>query len=246
MVGQWIWTARDVRLFADARVRQPALLPAVLSATVRADLSLRRGLSPAVGGVHAAVVVRLEDGVSRALEQADGAERLDRALTELVAEIRAAGVTPSEVELDYDAPVRSLAGWASVVRTLSRRSLRDYPVWITSIPAHLDDHDYGTLFRGSVRGHILQLFDTGLPALGVNVTRLGERLAAARLPFRVGIASFERGRGRTPATDHRLWARAAAEYARLPGFSGTMVFAASAPSDALERFAREPSTAGGE
>ncbi|HTQ04199.1 MAG TPA: hypothetical protein VMI54_10090 [Polyangiaceae bacterium] len=236
VLAQWIWTERDARLFEQERARRPALVPVVLSATVRPDLTLRRGLSPAVGGEHAGVVVRFEDGVAGALEtRPDVDERLNALFTELLAETRAAGVAPSEFELDFDAPVRLLPRWAHAVQRLSRGSLRGFPLWITSIPAHLETDTYASLFRGAVSGHILQLFDTGLPATHANAAWLGSRLAALGLPFRVGVAGFERGRNGVPVTDHRHWARAASTYATLPGYAGTMIFPAGAPYEAVAR-----------
>ncbi len=228
--GMWIWTRADVERFG--RQRDPHLLPGVLIATLVASpsgsLERRRGLSPArVSSSKVAVVVRLDDSIHRLWDRGDPFDAIDHALRLALAEARATGVTIDEIQLDYDAPSRRLRDWAKLVRRLAKSSLAEIPVWITSVPAHLEDPDYARLFAGAVVGHELQLFDTGLGCDPATLGTIRARLANRPLAFRVGVASFERSRNGRRTTAHECWSRAAKELAELPTYAGTWTFPAS-------------------
>jgi hypothetical protein len=246
LLGQWIWTRRDVEVFQRERAQRPNLTPAVLVATVFEDLRFRHGLDPTLAGADAAVVVRFDPRVDRVWSQSDEhiATELDANLATLIAQVRGTGVGVREVQLDYDSPERRLPRWAHVVSRLARSSLAGIPLWVTSIPSHLRHDDYGLLFRGSIEGHILQLFDTGTPCSNDAAQALRGRLQRAELPFRLGVAAFERGREGQRSTEHGCWARTAPTLTHTPGFSGAWVFAASAPYDelalSLDALAQEP------
>jgi len=236
LLGQWIWTRRDVHVFERELSHRPDLVPAVLVATVTESLRLRHGLDPLVAGSEAAVVVRFEASVDRVWSRSDDAiaRELDATLGVLLEQVRGTGLRVREVQLDYDAPERRLGRWAEVVARLARGSLRGVPLWITSIPAHVEHEEYGELFRGSIQGHILQLFDTGAPCSSESVNALRARLARHDLPFRIGVAAFERGTADRVVTEHGCWARAASDFRQLPRFAGAWVFAASAAYEAIE------------
>ena len=239
VVGEWIWTRADARGFDELSRGTPSLVPAVHVATVQRDLVAHRALSPAlVGERPVALVVRFDDSFHGAWDDGtalDVAPKLQTELRRVVDEARATGVTPTELQLDYDAPVRRLSEWSEVVQRVA--PALDVPVWVTSIPAHLSDPRYGERLRGAVAGHILQLFDTGWPCSATNVARLASRLGRAGLPYRIGVGAFERRRQGRVTTDHGCWARAAD---RFDGASrGRFVFPASVAPAAVARLLKE-------
>jgi hypothetical protein len=224
--GLWVWNRNDVAVFAREKAKRPELVPGVLIASLlgrSGELVRRRGLSPArVESDRVAAVVRIEDSVHELWDQSDVYAQLDRELTATLREARATGVEIQEIQLDYDAPARRLRDWARVVKQLARSSLAGVPLWITSIPSHLEDPDYGRSFSGAVVGHELQLFDTGLACTDREQQALADRLSKHQLAFRLGVARFERLNG----SAHACWAKAAEGLARLPGYAGTWVFPA--------------------
>ena len=234
--GQWVWSAADAARFAEARRAEPALVPGVWVATVAFDgdsVTQRLALSPAVArGAPVAAVVRFDDAFHRAWDAMDDralAAALGARLGGLLAVLDASGARVTEVQLDYDCPERRLARWAAVVRALGRGSLAGRPLWITSLPAHVRHADYGTLFRGAVAGHVVQVFDTGDRFDGAALGTLAESLDARALPFRLGVGAFERATRRGPTvarTSHRAWFAAAPRLARSRWYRGTWVFPA--------------------
>ncbi|MEM6790084.1 MAG: hypothetical protein AAF715_21370, partial [Myxococcota bacterium] len=133
----------------------------------------------------------------------------------------------NEVQLDYDAPVRRLPQWASLVRRWRAEGpLTGRDVWVTSIPAHVSDPAaYRRAFDGAVDGHIMQVFDTGLICDAARVALLSRRVEEADLVYRVGVGAFERGRH----TDHGCWFRRWRDLGRGANFSGLWVFPAGHP-----------------
>jgi len=233
-VGQWVWTRADADLYAQVHGDHPDLGVAVLAATIVAQgnhLVVRRGLSPVLGGSPGpvALVVRLDDSL-HALWAVQSPDAIAGALGPLLARIlddaRAAGATVTELELDYDAPERRLEAWAGVLAALTNRELATVPVWVTSVPAHLDDPLFGARLAGHVQGHILQLFDTGLRHGAAEEARLRSALARQGLPFRLGVAAFERERGTRTTTEHGAWVTAVGALKGLPGYAGVWVFPA--------------------
>lgn len=230
--GAWIWTRADARLLATARASDPALRAAIHVATIerRPDgrYANRLALAPDAAGTDrdVAVVVRFDDSLNAAWD-AEAEEGVASAVAPLLARVLAlvdaTGVRASEVQLDYDAPVRALDAWARVVGRLAAGPLQGRDTWVTSVPAHLEAAAYGPMFASAGVGHILQVFDTGLACTPEHASRLASRLTSAGLRFRVGVGGFER-----PARpgDHACWAAEAARWRKLPEYAGAWVFPA--------------------
>jgi hypothetical protein len=228
--GMWIWTRADIVVLERERARRPDLVPGVLIATLVRDgdrLVTRRGLSPArVQSERVSAVVRLDDSVHRVWDSGDPFTAIDRELGAVLREARATGAEIHEVQLDYDAPSRRLREWAHVVQRLAKGSLGGMPIWITSVPTHLADPDYGRAFAGAVVGHELQLFDTGLDCTESELARIEARLQKHALAFRLGVARFERARDGRTTTSHGCWSEKAERLKTLPGYAGTWEFPA--------------------
>ncbi|AHG92548.1 Protein of unknown function DUF3142 (plasmid) [Gemmatirosa kalamazoonensis] len=237
--GQWVWSAADAARFAESRRADRALLPGVWVATIAFagdSVTQRLARSPAAardtGGAPVVAVVRFDDAFHRAWDVMDDralAAALGARLGRLLAALDASDARVAEVQLDYDCPERRLARWAAVVRALGRGPLAGRPLWITSIPAHVRHADYGTLFRGAVAGHVVQVFDTGDRFDAAALGTLAAALDARALPFRLGVGAFERATRRGPTaarTSHRAWFAAAPRLARSRWYRGTWVFPA--------------------
>ncbi len=261
--GQWIWSAADLARWQRARATRPDLRPGLWSSTVwwEGGVRQRLALSPrpfAAGSAGRrpalAVVVRFDDRMHAAwLAVGDGpagdstlAAELDRPLATLLRLVAASGADVREVQLDYDCPVRRLARWAAVVARLRAGALRGREVWITSLVAHVADHDgadrdYGDVFRGVVDGHIVQVFDVFAPGgdapSPTTAARLRAHLERAGLPFRLGVGAFERvvpaANGRARLTHHRAWFALAPGLARSPLYRGLWVFPGGQPWESL-------------
>lgn len=238
VVGQWIWCDADRRHFAAARIGDPALVPAVLVSTITIEdgrVVQHLGSSPAyVEAPAVALVVRFDDGFHAFWSLADGGAAraaVGAKLAWIVERARAMGVPVAEVQLDYDCPIRRLGAWADLLRELVSGPLREHPVWITSLPSHMDVPGYGDWFRPVVAGHILQVFDVGPSPTVAEAPRLAARARAQRMPFRLGIGAFERVRGPTRAavTDHGGWADAVPAFARDATFRGVWIFPGGMP-----------------
>jgi hypothetical protein len=230
--GQWIWTARDRELFERARQGHPALQAAVFVGTIvceRGVLRTKRGLSPVTAGnAPRALVVRLSDSVNACVETQSDSELgrgLDAQLAALLGEVKATGARFTELQLDYDAPVSKLPRWASALGYLKAHSLRGVELWITSLPVHVADPSYGSLMRGVVTGHIIQVFDTGLSCDAESAQHLRAALQAQGMPYRVGYGTFER-KGVSALHAHACWLGFTQSNRRDPGASGWWVFPA--------------------
>jgi hypothetical protein len=208
------------------------LVPTVWIGTITASrngmVESRLALSPRVAGrPAAAVVIRFDDAFTSAwTARADSAvaEDVGRALGRIVAAATSAGVRITEVQLDYDCPDRLLARWSIVVDRLTRDVLAGQVVWLTSLVTHVRHRDYGDLFRAHVAGHILQVFDTG-DRMSLSYARQIERLAERqRMPFRLGIGSFERRLPNGRMTDHRAWFGAEGVMRQSQWYRGVWVF----------------------
>jgi len=232
-LGQWIWTRADVARFTESRLVHPSLEASVFIGAIHCDsvssaLVARAGLSPAVVDVeHPTAVIRLEDGLDRCRDASDRSAAFTQRLDSVVRMLRLRGgnVPYAAVQLDYDAPQRTLAAWATSVRHLRTHSLTNDSVWITSIIAHLREPEYGELFADVVSGHVLQVFDTGESATPERIAEALRVVRRARIPFRVGLGAFERetARGRT---EHRAWFDAVPRFGVVPGYQGVWIFPA--------------------
>lgn len=232
-IGQWIWTHADVARYDESRAARPALEAAVLIGTVRCDTIRHRvraqaGLSPGVVTArHPTAVIRFDDGLDACRRSADDSGAFDRSLDSAVGVLRRRGgnVAYETLQLDHDAPQRTLAAWAASVRYLRTHALAGDSVWVTSLIAHLREPAYGRLFGRVVSGHVLQVFDTGEPATAARIGEAVRLTQRAAVPFRLGLGGFERrtSRGRT---QHRAWFAAVDTFARLRGYQGVWIFPA--------------------
>ncbi len=191
-------------------------------------LVAQAGLSPSLPQTTAVTaVIRFEDGLDRCRTVSDTTHAFDRSLDSAVTLLRSRGrSTPVRtVQLDYDAPQRALPAWAASVRFLAGHSLASDSVWVTSIIAHLREPGYGDLFRGVVRGHVLQVFDTGEAASTAQVDEAVRLATRAGLPFRLGLGAFERQTRHGP-TEHRAWFATVPRFAAIEGYRGLWIFPA--------------------
>jgi hypothetical protein len=243
-VGQWIWSARDSALFADASRTIDSIVPTVWIGSIGASRNrsslVRLALSPRIAGTgRVATVIRFDDDFTRLWSnQSDSAvaASVSSAVKAILSVAMSAGVTITEVQLDYDCPERLLPRWANVVRVLSRDALSGRTVWLTSLVAHVRHPDYGDLFRGNVAGHIVQVFDTGDRMSVANARQLERMVSRHRLPFRLGVGAFERQLANGTTTDHRAWFTAARVMAGSEWFRGVWVFPGGSPwASMLER-----------
>ena len=235
--GQWIWSASDSALFADAARSIPDLVPTVWIGTIRASgdgtVQSQLALSPRIAGrPTAGVVVRFDDSFSNVwASQTDSAvaNTLGVALANMLAAAQSSGVAVGEVQIDYDCPERLLTRWSVVVSKLGAGALAGRTVWLTSLVAHLRHREYGDLFRGSVAGHILQVFDTG-EHMSLPRARQLERLASRqRMAFRLGVGAFERRLANGETTSHQSWFEAAHVMRGSRWYRGVWVFPGGAP-----------------
>lgn len=235
--GIWIWARTDAEVYAARGPLAARAIPGVLVLSLELDASGelrgRRGLSPAIRGAkQVAAVIRIEDSVAPRLEDpAALAAEIDARLGSMLAEIDTSGVALAEVQLDFDVPVRRLGAWAEVAGALARGSLARTPLWVTSIPAHLADDRYGALFSGQVAGHLYQTFDTGLACNPREIAKARAQLVRAGLPYRVGVATYERARDGKRTTGHRCWAQASPQLRHAGLHAGSWVFPAGRPVD---------------
>jgi hypothetical protein len=212
-LGQWIWTAEDSARFVESSRTFPRLAATVWIGTIRAngagEVQSRLALSPRMAGrPRVGVVVRFDDTFTNAWSAASDSAISDAVGAALGAMLNAAegsGVAVTEVQLDYDCPERLLKRWSDVVADVALDPLAGKSVWVTSLVAHMRHREYGDLFRDHVAGHILQVFDTG-DRMSLPYVRQIERLAARqRMPFRLGIAAFERRYANGRTTNHQGW-----------------------------------------
>jgi hypothetical protein len=230
-LGQWIWSRTDSSTFVQARDRFPALVPTVWIGTISSSkdgrIRSQLALSPRVAGARSAgVVIRFENSFTTAWAASDSAvaNAVLLSVRSFVAAAVASGVEIVELQLDYDCPERLLSRWAVVVGRLSRDPTLGLPVWITSLVTHVRHPRYGDLFRTAAQGHIVQVFDTG-DRMSPSYARTIERLATShRVPFRLGVAAFERDLASGRTTEHRSWFAAAPVLAESEWYRGLWVF----------------------
>ena len=240
-VGQWIWSARDSATFLDASKTIDSIVPTVWIGSVGAARNgssrVRLALSPRIAGTaRVAAVIRFDDdftGLWQNQSDSEVAASVGSAVKAILSVATGAGVTITEVQLDYDCPERLLPRWAAVVQGLSRGALAGQTVWLTSLVAHVKQSEYGDLFRGSVAGHLVQVVDTG-DRMSVPYARQLERMVTRhRMPFRLGVGAFERQLQNGTTTNHREWFGAARLMAGSEWFRGVWVFPGGSPWAAL-------------
>lgn len=230
-VGQWIWSSKDQETFLEAQKQIPDIVPGIWVSTIKVErgiITQRLAMSPEVAKKYPAAVfiVRIDDSLHAVWKKESAdiiAFKIDSCLNTLMRLLADARIKTAEVQLDYDCPVRSLDVWARVVRIVSESSLKGKRLWITSLPAHIDNPEYSLLFQAVATGHILQLFDTGIQASQKNIYMLSSKLRRQKIPFRLGLGSFERA-GRHESTNHRAWFSALSSFEQIPGYQGVWIF----------------------
>lgn len=235
VVGQWIWCQRDKMLYQESITRLPALLPGIWVSTIgfsKGQVTQQVALPPNyVEKVkRVALVVRFDDQFSGIWQVSDlniATKQLNEKLGWLIFETKQMGIEIAEIQLDYDCPVRKLELWSKIVSQLTiTGALQNQDVWLTSLPAHVQEKYYGDWFRNIVRGHILQVFDTGFPITKAPI--LAEYAKKQRMNFRLGIGAFERKlrarKGSNQQTEHRAWFNRIELFSADPHFKGIWIF----------------------
>ncbi len=232
-----MWTRRDADLFAALRGACPAARAAVCIAEVnvnqQGELGWHRALDPAAVGVGAVTaVIRIADSFHQLFERRRPvklATLLERTLAPLMAELTRTPDLVRSIQLDHDVGIAHLGAYAEVVQRLAEGIFRGMPLWITSLPSHLDDPDYAARFRAACAGQVLQLFDTDILPSPVTIRRLEEQLTRQVLPIELGVGTFERRRwGGT--TEHTVWLSVVPQWmVNHPQISGLWLFPAGKP-----------------
>ena len=230
-IGQWVWSSRDAKIFRDTRLNVPNLVPCIWVGTISVSdgkVVQRLANSPDLAGQEGpvAVVIRFDDSFNSVWGKKAVpvvAEELDKRLNKLTGILADSGTDVQEIQLDYDCPIRHLEYWSKVVRALKNGSLKGRDVWITSLPCHIQEPRYGSWFRSSVTGHILQVFDTGVSCDTATVNGLAGCLRKQQLAFRIGLGAFERIK-ESKSTDHRSWFYTLNTFSSIPEYRGVWVF----------------------
>ena len=231
--GQWIWSDEDAALFEESRRTLPDLMPTVFIATIHyrnGRFESQLGYDPLSVRPPLAVLVRVDDSAHDSFDvmtPPEIADALGQRLSRLLAMLEGSGVTPVEIQLDYDCPARRLSQWAAALAVLRAGALSGREIWITSLVSHLEDPSYGQRLQGVVRGHILQVFDAG--DVPLDAQRVGALAARAALPYRMGLGAFERGSEGVARTEHAAWFDRLGETCLQPWCEGVWVFPAGVP-----------------
>ena len=164
-------------------------------ATRYADVPWKQ-LAEAGGEVGVALRVGAFDGEQS--EASASTEALVAVAAELLRRARAGGVEPRELQVDYDAPTRQLAGYTGWLRALRARV--DVPLTLTTLPSWLADREAFGALVGAADGFVLQVHslerpgrvDQPIPPLcDVERAKRWIREAAAHgRPFRVALPTY--------------------------------------------------------
>lgn len=115
----------------------------------------------------------------------------------LIAQARAQGVEPAEVQLDFDCAEAKLAGYRVWVEALRER-VKSVPVTITALPSWLDQREFAPLTRAT-DGFVLQVHALNRPKdIQTNVPlcdpfaarRAVETAAKVGVPFKVALPTY--------------------------------------------------------
>lgn len=235
--GQWIWTPDDAAVLREARAVQPSFGAGVRVASITYDTvahapRLTLGAPPSAAGRDTvAAVIRLEQSFDAGWRQEQDtllARQLGERFDSLLQVLARQPVIISELQLDYDVPVRLLPRWSRVLATLTAGPLAGREVWVTSIVSHLRAAGYASGLRGHVAGHILQVFDTGERADDRAMREVVELLDDADLPFRLGVGAFERRLSNGRTTEHRRWFTLVPRLRQHADWRGLWIFPAGA------------------
>ena len=234
-VGQWIWSKADSGIYANAVRSRPGILPTVWVGSIHgapSGVTSQLALNPRIAAApRVGIVIRFEDSFTQSWAIGDSAlaENVAAAVGRLVSVADAAGIPIAEVQLDYDCPERLLGRWSALVARLVNGPLTGRTVWLTSLVSHLRVKAYGDLFRPHVAGHIVQVFDTGDRTTSSFARELESLATRQRMPFRLGVAAFERELANGQSTEHRAWFDAVPSVARSSWYRGLWVFPGGRP-----------------
>jgi hypothetical protein len=130
-----------------------------------------------------------------------GEDQNGRSLTELaskvLAEARAAGCEPAELQLDFDCATSKLDGYTTWVRTIAK-AITPTPLTITALPTWLTSPALGPLVQAT-SGFVLQVHSLDRPRLDDPAATLCDTAAARRwaeqangygVPFRVALPTY--------------------------------------------------------
>jgi hypothetical protein len=115
----------------------------------------------------------------------------------LVRDARRAGITPMELQLDFDCPESKLGGYRQWVETI-RKAIKPVPLRITVLPCWLKRDSFRRLARAS-DGFVLQVHSLERPAGADAPITLTDPAAACRwveqaarvgVPFRVALPTY--------------------------------------------------------
>lgn len=115
----------------------------------------------------------------------------------LVAEARAAGVEPAELQIDYDCAASRLAEYRGWLQSL-RQTVAPVPVTFTALPAWLDSPEFAGLARAA-DGFVLQVHSLTRPQSAAApaslcapdaARRAVARASALSVPFRVALPTY--------------------------------------------------------
>jgi hypothetical protein len=207
-------------LVQEAYVWQRAWTPAVEEAVAQADATLQgltilgaevawQGGRPRVVEVSADWAALKARGLPVGLalrvgayggpfdEDAEATRLVVGLAGKLIDRARAAGVTPAELQLDFDCPESRLAGYRLWIEAVRRRA-GDVPVTFTALPSWLHNRTFGPLAEAA-DGFVLQVHSLARPADADAPLTLCDPAAAraavekaARFgrPFRVALPTY--------------------------------------------------------
>ena len=200
-VWQRAWTPAVASAVAEASPRLVALT--VLAAEVSLDGGAARVVpvtydAAALRGAGRRVGLALRIGpFSGPFTGGDGIGRGLRSLAgRLVAQARAGGIEPAELQLDFDCAEDDLDGYRLWVEAI-RSAIAPVPLAFTALPAWLDREGMAALAR-SADGFVLQVHSISPPARGGELVlcepeparRAVTRAAALGVPFRVALPTY--------------------------------------------------------
>ena len=155
-------------------------------------------------GIRVSPAIRVMPGPEPIAEDDASARFLCETVRQRLAVIRAAGIDPSELQLDFDCPQKKLAGYAKWVRAL-RRLISPLPLVITTLPCWLDEPAFPVLARAA-SGYVLQVHSVSSP-LGSGHAMICDpalarawttRASAIGIPFAISLPTYRMTAGYDP------------------------------------------------
>lgn len=147
-------------------------------------------------GISVSPAIRIMPGPEPIAGDDASARFLCEAARQRLAVIRAAGIEPPELQLDFDCPQKKLSGYGRWVRAL-RRAIAPLPLVITTLPCWLDEPEFPGLVRAA-SGYVLQVHSVASPAGSDHVMVCDPalarawvtRAAAIRVPFAISLPTY--------------------------------------------------------